>query len=165
MSVTQYLRKEALILMHYEGQQFICTELFLFVVKQGKPTYDELEELGLEIGKKWKKLGRRLGVSDANLEEIDELHDQMSEKGYHMFKLWSEKNGSDATYQVLCDGFLNELVQRRDLAEKFCYINGNYFPLLQTYIHTYTCYIHIYTYMLHTHIHTCMHACMHTYLI
>ena len=123
--------------MHCEWrQQFICTELFLFVVKQGIPTYDELEKLGLEIGKKWEKLGRRLGVSDANLEEIDELHDQMSEKGYHMFKLWSEKNGSDATYQALCDGLLHELVQRRDLAETFCYDNGNYFPLLHTYIHT-----------------------------
>ena len=98
--------------------------MFLFVVKQGIPTSDDLEKLGVYIGKNWKKLGRRLGVSDAILEEIDQHHDEMSEKGYHMLKHWSEKNGSDATYQALCDGLLNELVQRKDLAEKFCCING-----------------------------------------
>ena len=131
VSVTQYLRKEALILMHCEWQQqqqFICTELFLFVVKEGRPTYDELEKLGVDIEENWIKLGRRLFVSDAKLKEIDEHHDQMSEKGYQMLKHWSQKNGSDATYQALCDGLLNGLVQRRDLAEKYCYSNGNYFP-------------------------------------
>ena len=114
--------------------------MFLFVVKQGKPTRDELENLGFDIGKKWEKLGRCLGVSDANLEEIDQLHDQLSKKGYQMLKLWSQKNGPEATYQALCDGLLNKLVQRRDLAEQYCYINGNYFPLL----------------------HACIHTCMHT---
>ena len=129
----QYLRKEALIVTHCEWQQrrqFICTDFFFFVVKQGRPTFDELEKLGVDIGEKWIKLGRRLGVCDAKLQEVDHHHTQMSEKGYHNFMLkhWSQKNGSDATYRALCHGLLNELVQRRDLAEKFCYINGNYFP-------------------------------------
>ena len=106
--------------------------MFLFVVKQGIPAYVELEKLGVDIGRNWKKLGRRLGVSDPELEDIDQHHDEMSEKGYYMLKHWVQENGSDATYQALRNGLLNELVQRKDLAEKFCYINGNYFPRLHT---------------------------------
>ena len=132
VSVTHYLTKETLILMHCEWQQwqqFICTELFLFVVKEGTPTKDELEKLGVDIGEKWMTLGRRLRVSDPRLEEIRDNRDlQMPEKAYYMLKHWLQKNGSDATYQALCDGLLDELVERKDLAEKFCYINGNYFP-------------------------------------
>ena len=108
---------------------------FFFVVKQGIPTSYELEKLSADIGEDWIKLGRRLGVSNAKLKEIYRCHNHMSEKGYHMLIHWSEKNGSDATYQALCDGLLNDLVQRRDLAEKFCYIIGNYFPQYQ--LHAY----------------------------
>ena len=167
----QYLRKEALILMHCEWQQwqqFICTELFHFVVKQGTPTSDELEELGVDIGENWIQLGRRLGVSNAKLKALDQHHHQLSEKGYYMLKHWSQKNGSDATYQGLCRGLLNKLVQRRDLAEKFCYkFNGNCFSQdlkLHRYIHTY-----LPTYLpaclpacLHACMHTCIHTCIHT---
>ena len=112
------------------------TTLFLFVVKQGIPAYVELEKLGVDIGGDWKKLGRRLGVSDPELEDIDRHHDQMSEKGYYMLKHWIQKNGSDATFQALCNGLSNGLVQRKDLAEEYCYINGNYFPPLYTYMQT-----------------------------
>ena len=112
------------------------TTLFLFVVKQGIPAYVELEELGVDIGRDWKKLGRRLGVSDPEIEDIDQHHDQMSEKGYHMLKHWIQENGSDATFQALCNGLSNGLVQRKELAEKYCYINGNYFSPLYTYMQT-----------------------------
>ena len=105
----------------------IWATLFLFVVKYGTPTNDELEELGAEIAENWTKLGRRLDVSDAKLQEINQGHYQLSEKGYHMLKHWRQKNSSAATYQALCDGLKHKLVQRQDLAEKFCYINGNYF--------------------------------------
>ena len=81
--------------------------------------------MGAEIAEKWIKLGRRLGVHDAQLQEINKGHDQLSEKGYHMLKEWRQKKGSAATYQALCKGLEHKLVQRQDLAEKFCYINGN----------------------------------------
>ena len=100
--------------------------LFLFAVKQGIPTDEELEKLGNEIAKRWKKLGRRLRVSDARLQEIHEAHDQLSERGYHMLKHWKQKKGSAATYQALCDALKHKLVQRQDLVERFCYIHGNY---------------------------------------
>ena len=79
-----------------------------------------------EIVEKWKKLGRRLDVSDAKLHEIDQAHDQLSEKGYHLLKHWKQEKGPAATYQALCDALKHKLVQRQDLAVQFCYINGNY---------------------------------------
>ena len=103
---------------------FINLYWILFVEKHGTPI---LEELGAEIAEKWIKLGRRLGVHDAELQEINKGHDQLSEKGYHMLKNWGQKKGSAATYQALCEGLEHKLVQRQDLAEKFCYSNGNYF--------------------------------------
>ena len=108
----------------------ICLYEFIFLcvpVKQGTPTLDDLEELAAEIAEKWKKLGRRLGVSDAELQGINQDHHQLDEKGYHMLKHWRQKKGSAATYQALCDGLNHKLVQRQDLAEKFCHIDGNYF--------------------------------------
>ena len=96
-------------------------------VKRGTPPDVELEKIGVEIAEKWEKLGRRLGVSDARLAEIYQARDQLSEKGYHMLKHWKQNKGSDATYQALCDALRDGLVQRLDLAEKFCYIKGNYF--------------------------------------
>ena len=44
--------------------------LFLFAVKQGIPTNEELEKLGNEIAEEWEKLGRRLDINDPKLQEI-----------------------------------------------------------------------------------------------
>jgi len=96
-------------------------------VKHGTPTDDELERLGDEIEGKWKKLGRRLHVRNPKLQNIDQAHGDLSEKGYYMLIHWKEKSGSAATYKVLSDALKHELVQRQDLAEKYCYINGNHF--------------------------------------
>ena len=81
--------------------------------------------MGGEIAKSWIKLGRRLEVSDSNIQEITKAQDQLSEKGYHMLKHWKQEKGSAATYQALCEALQHTFVQRKDLAEKFCYINGN----------------------------------------
>ena len=86
-----------------------------------------MDELGYEIAETWITLGRRLEVSDPNIQEINKAHDQLSEKGYHMLKHWKQGKGSAATYQALCDALQHTRLQRKDLAEKFCYINGNYF--------------------------------------
>ena len=106
-----------------QHQQYICTELYLFsLVITSTPTDEELEKLGIDIGKDWMKLGRRL-VSDAKLQEIDQAYEPLSEKGYHMLKHWKQSKGTAATYQALCKALQHQLVQRQDLAEK--YIKGN----------------------------------------
>ena len=95
-------------------------------MKNGTPAYDELEALGYEIAELWTKLGRHLKVDESKLEEIRQAQ-LLSDKGYHMLKFWKQKNGSGATYQALCDALKDNLVQRQDLAERFCYFKGNYF--------------------------------------
>jgi len=82
--------------------------------------------LGAEIAEKWKPLGRRLGLRDAEIQGIDNDHNRLSEKGYLMLKYWRQKNGSAATYQALRDELKHRLVGRQDLAEKFCENHGNY---------------------------------------
>jgi len=66
-------------------------------------------------------------VDDEVLQDIDQRYHQLSEKGYHMLKHWREKKGSGATYQDLFEALKHKLVHRQDLAEKFCYSDGNYF--------------------------------------
>jgi len=46
-----------------------------------------------------------------------------------MLKHWKQKEGYVATYKTLCDALKHKLVQRQDLADRFCYINGKYFLL------------------------------------
>ena len=110
---------------HY-GQQLIFSKLFLFVVKRGQPTNDELEKLGTDIAGGRKTLGRRLDFTCATIEEIDQNYPNLPEKGFQMLLRWKQRKGSAATYQALCDALQHELVKRQDLAEKFCYANGNY---------------------------------------
>ena len=98
----------------------VFRKLFLFSVKQGTPTNDELEKLGKEIAEKWMQLGRRLRVEEPKLRDIEQSHRQLCEKGYNMLLAWKQKNGSAATYEILNAALQHELVQRRDLAEQFC---------------------------------------------
>jgi len=80
-------------------------------VKDGTPTDEELEELA-DVVENWKRLGRRLDVSDSKLQELDQAHDQPSEKGYYTLKHWKQEKGSHATYQALCVALMHKLLQR-----------------------------------------------------
>ena len=116
-------RKKALFLTDCEQkrqqqQQFICNELYLFLVKVGTPTNDELEELAYAIMGGWRKLGRRLGVSEAELNSIDRNFKMLWKKGYHMLIHW--KRDANASYKVLDDALRHKDIQRQDLAERFC---------------------------------------------
>ena len=106
-------------------QQLIWT-IILSVVRDGTPTDNELEELAIKIVH-WEKLGRRLNVSEPKLAEISQARDLLSEKAYYMLKHWKQGKGTSATYKTLCNALTHSLVQRQDLAERFCYINGKYF--------------------------------------
>ncbi|XP_022782962.1 uncharacterized protein LOC111323793 [Stylophora pistillata] len=90
-------------------------------VKQGTPTKDELEKVGKEIAGKWLQLGRRLGVEDPKLQDIDQRYRQLPDKGYYMLMTWEQENGSAATYEILNAALQHELIQRRDLAEQICH--------------------------------------------
>ena len=95
-------------------------------VKEGLPENDDLERLADKIINQWKKLGRRLLESDeALLDAVDMDNDKCSEKAYKMLLQWKAAKGSDATFRVLHDALCHDIVNRRDLAEKFCIVTDD----------------------------------------
>lgn len=91
---------------------------FSVVIKECTLRSDVLQHLGSDIGDDWKKLGRRLKVTDAQLEEINGTDDKLAEKAYRMLIIWKQKGGSAATYKKLNNALIN--VGRKDLAERHC---------------------------------------------
>ena len=79
----------------------------------------ELEHLSVKIGN-WKPLARRLGFPSVEIFAFDKENRHFSEKAFRMLIAWKQREGSGATYRVLYDALCHPLVQRRDLAEKFC---------------------------------------------
>ena len=74
---------------------------------EGSPTDDVPENLSKELCNDWRTLGRRLTFHEAELQEFDNSHEQISEKAYAKLLAWKQRGGSDATYsvlnQALCD--------------------------------------------------------------
>ncbi|XP_078357696.1 p53-induced death domain-containing protein 1-like [Oculina patagonica] len=89
-------------------------------VKVGTPKDEELESLALRIIS-WKSLGRRLGFDEARLTAFERENHSLSEQAYKMLLSWKERNGRCATFEVLYKALTHELVNRRDLAERYCF--------------------------------------------
>ena len=95
--------------------------LFSVVLKEGVPKDDELEALGMDISDKWTNLGRRLNIEQAKLQAIAKDFDSLHERGFQMLKHWKQKQGSGANYKSLSGALKHKLVERKDLAEKYCF--------------------------------------------
>ncbi|XP_066019585.1 uncharacterized protein [Pocillopora verrucosa] len=90
--------------------------------KEGKVTDDDLQTLGKAIGSDWDRLARRLpGVTEDDIEEIEDRYNTLSKRGFHMLRLWRSYNGLAADYKTLYNALVQNLVQRKDLAEKYCF--------------------------------------------
>ncbi|XP_078346283.1 uncharacterized protein LOC144631671 isoform X2 [Oculina patagonica] len=92
-------------------------------VREGTPSYDELEKLANEIPSDWKKLGRRLGIKEAKLTAIErENNYETSEQAYRMLRHWKQSKACEATYNELFEALSNKEtgVSRSDLALKYC---------------------------------------------
>ena len=85
------------------------------------PKDEELEELAMRISDKWTNLGRRLNIKEPKLQAIAKDFDSLNERGFQMLKHWKQKQGSRANYKSLCDALKHKLVERKDLAEKYCF--------------------------------------------
>ena len=115
LHVSQFNGQE--ISNHASQTYFVLSD----AVKEGSPENDDLERLANQIINEWKKLGRRLLESDeALLNAVHKDNDKCSEKAYQMLLEWKAAKGSDATFRVLHDALSHDIVNRRDLAEKFC---------------------------------------------
>lgn len=74
--------------------------------------YDLVEDLSVS----WKMLGRRLGLAEGVISNIDSEHQKVVEKGVAMFEVWKSRKTGDATMKALRKGL--ELIGRRDLSER-----------------------------------------------
>ena len=90
------------------------------MVKDGKPSDEELQYLSMELAGKWKTLGRRLGFNEAAIDDFDQADKKLAGKAYKMLMAWKQKVGCEATYKVLYDTLCHKLVECKLLAEKFC---------------------------------------------
>ena len=105
--------------------RFLLLLIFTFMrflgaaVKEGIPSDEDLELLSVKV-EKWKTLGRRLIIEEAELTALQQENEGLSEKAYAMLKKWKQKNASEATYRCLYDALCHKLMNRKDLAEEFC---------------------------------------------
>ena len=86
---------------------------------EDSPKDDVLENLSKKVSNDWRTLGRRLTFDEAELQEFDNGHEQISEKAYAMLLDWKRRGGSDAAYSVLNQALCDTRVGRKDLAQEF----------------------------------------------
>ena len=97
---------------------------FLFaitVTKFNNRSKDDLERLSRKIADNWKPLGRRLGFDEAKIIAFDQENGRLARKAHQMLLAWHRREGSAATYQVLCDALCDDLVECKALAEELSY--------------------------------------------
>ena len=100
----------------------LCCDVFIFLVKWGVPSNEELEWLSQRL-ENWKVVGRRLKIDTPTLTAFDMENSGWFEKSYRMLLHWKERNGSTATYTILHDALCHPLINHTDLAEQL--ITGN----------------------------------------
>ena len=75
----------------------LCCDIFMFVVKQGVPSDEDLERLSQKL-EKWKTVGRHLEIVEARLTAFDNENREWSEKIFKRLLHWKVRKGSAATY-------------------------------------------------------------------
>ena len=111
-----------LVLKYYKNNRLALPLHRIVAVKEGSPTETEIEELAERIGEKWRKLGRRLEFHESKLTAFHKNNEEYVEKAYAMLLEWKQRDGtSGATYLTLKEALCHHLVNRTDLAEKFCF--------------------------------------------
>ena len=54
---------------------------------------DFLMDVSRQVGTYWRSVARRLGVTDTEIDEIDNEYHRLWEQSYHAFRLWVDKCG------------------------------------------------------------------------
>ena len=88
-----------------------------FVSERETPSRERLVWLSANLTY-WEPLARCLGFTEGEIKGFDKDNEEWANKALRMLLRWKEKNGSDATYAVLCAALRNGSVERKDLAEE-----------------------------------------------
>ncbi|XP_068705814.1 uncharacterized protein [Montipora foliosa] len=88
------------------------------------PSGERLEWLSRNLTS-WEPLARRLGFSEGEIKGFNKDNEEWAKKALSMLLRWKEKNGSEATYAVLCTALRHGSVGRKDLAEEVIKTNLN----------------------------------------
>lgn len=86
--------------------------------KEGQPTDLELDELAFKTGKKWQRLGLRLGISQSVLDTIDANE---KDRPYRMLLHWKNTANSATLYQDLYNALCHERVGLNNVAKDVCF--------------------------------------------
>ena len=63
-------------------------------------------QVAKEIGTDWRALGRNLGISETDLQEIENENDDIEEQAFVMLHTWAEKTKEDATSMLVKSAIL-----------------------------------------------------------
>jgi len=85
--------------------------------KKGKPSDLELDDLALQIGAVWEKLGIRLGIPHYVLEGIAA---STGDKPFQMLLRWRNTTTSATPYCQLFEALCHTRVGLNNLAKEFC---------------------------------------------
>ena len=76
-----------------------------------------IQDVAKEIGRDWKKLGRKLKVKECVIEGIEEEYKPTEERAYQVLKKWLQVNGTHgATIHVLYEALI--AIDKTYIAEK-----------------------------------------------
>lgn len=75
-----------------------------------------LQDVAKELLGEWKALGRKLGLSEAEIHNISSDNREVQEMKYQTLLHWKQKQGSQATIHSLASALQD--VGRKDLATK-----------------------------------------------
>ena len=89
-------------------------------IRDGTPDLDDLERLSIMLATKWQAVARRLKFKPGEIEAFEEQNKKLADKAFKMLCEWKSRDDLEATYKVLYNALSHELVQRKDLAQKFC---------------------------------------------
>ena len=87
------------------------------VIKDGKPSDLELDELAGKIGEKWDRLGLHLGISQ---DVLGTIAANARDKPHQMLLHWINATTSTTLYHDLYHALCHERVGLNNVAEEFC---------------------------------------------